>query len=198
MVLFWASWDETSEQLKGMMEEMPKNYGSLTFAYVDCDESELVDTLDVETIQTLVCLHPDGSNKKMEQIAGIKPEQLTELVEIENKFYNDWFENEKKKVFRDIEGYIGSYPFFIFIKGTKEEPKCKFTRRLAEMLAKNNYSYHTFDILGDERIRQWLKVFTKWPTFPQLFWKQKFVGGIDVVTELIEEHEFDAMVPQQC
>ena len=66
MVLFWASWDETSEQLKGMMEEMPKNYGSLAFAYVDCDESELVDTLDVETIQTLVCLHPDGSNKKME------------------------------------------------------------------------------------------------------------------------------------
>ena len=49
-ILFWAAWDEGSEQLKGMMEEMPKVYKNVRLAYVDCDESDLVDTLDVENV----------------------------------------------------------------------------------------------------------------------------------------------------
>ena len=49
-VLFWASWDEGSEQLKGMMEELPKVYQNVRFAFVDCDSSDLVDTLDVENV----------------------------------------------------------------------------------------------------------------------------------------------------
>jgi glutaredoxin-related protein len=60
------------------------------------------------------------------------------------------------------------------------------------------YDYKTFNILGDERIRQWLKVYTKWPTFPQLFINSKFVGGIDVLAELISDGEFLDMVPEQC
>ena len=64
IVLLWASWDEHSENLLKMMEEMPKVYKSVQVAYVDCDEADdLVDTLDVETVQTIVILHPTGSNK---------------------------------------------------------------------------------------------------------------------------------------
>ena len=59
--MFWASWDESSELLKNMMNEMPKVYSKVRFAFVDCDESDLVDTLDVDTVQTLVCIHPEGS-----------------------------------------------------------------------------------------------------------------------------------------
>lgn len=50
VILFWAEWDDNSETLKGMMEEMPKVYPNLQFAYVDCDESDLVDTLKVENV----------------------------------------------------------------------------------------------------------------------------------------------------
>jgi len=173
-------------------------YQSVRLVYVDCDDSELVDTLEIDTVQTLVCIHPEGSDKKQETITGVKPEQLTSLIENENSTYKQWYEDEKKRAFRDIEGYIGSYPFFIFLKGSKEEPKCKFTRRLVEMLGKSGYNYKTFNILADQRIRQWLKVFSSWPTFPQVFINQKFAGGIDVVTELIENEEFDDMVPQSC
>jgi glutaredoxin-related protein len=199
LILFWAEWDESSQTLKSMMEEMPSVYTSVRFAYVDCDESDLVETLDVDTVQTLVCVHPDGSDKKPDKYSGIKHEQLTEVVERENTFYKEWFESEKKKVFRDIEGHIGTFPFFAFIKGSKEEPKCKFTRRLVnELLGPKGYEYKTFNILADERVRQWLKVYTKWPTFPQIFINGKFAGGIDVVSELIEEGEFDDMVPESC
>ena len=56
--------------------------------------------------------------------------------------------------------------FFIFIKGTPDQPKCKFTRKLLELFAPSGYRFRSFDILKDERIRQWLKFYSKWPTFP--------------------------------
>ena len=166
VILFWASWDESSQTLKAMMEEMPSVYQNLRLAYVNCDESDLVDVLDVDTVQTIVVLHPEGSGKKDDKYVGVRPEQLTEVVQKENHIYKIWFEEEKKKAFRDIESYVLKNPFFCFIKGTKEEPKCKFTRRLVELLGKRGYEYNTFNILGDERIRQWLKVYSKWPTYP--------------------------------
>jgi Grx4 family monothiol glutaredoxin len=88
--------------------------------------------------------------------------------------------------------------FFMFIKGTPEQPKCKFTRKLLELLAPQSYRFRTFDILNDERIRQWLKFYSSWPTFPQIFLNGKFVGGVDIVSELIEAGEFDSMVPEKA
>ena len=58
--------------------------------------------------------------------------------------------------------------------------------------------FREINIFDDEKIRQWLKFYTKWPTFPQAFINQKFIGGIDVITELIEGEEFDEMVPDSC
>lgn len=153
IILFWASWDDNSETLKGMIEEMPKVYKNLQFAYVDCDESDLVDTFDVENVQTVVTVHPEGSGKKNETSVGIKPADLTSLVEAENKFYADWYENEKKRAFRDIEGLIGTHPFYIFIKGTKEAPFCKFTKKLFGLIKPLGYDFECFNIFSDERIR---------------------------------------------
>lgn len=88
--------------------------------------------------------------------------------------------------------------FMMFIKGSPEAPKCKFTRKLLEVLAPYSYRFRTFDILKDERIRQWLKFYSNWPTFPQIFLGGKFVGGVDIVADLVESGEFDAMVPQNA
>ena len=64
-----------------MMEEMPKAYKNVKLTFVDCDESDLVEVLDIENVQTLVVLHPEGSGKDMEKVVGVKPEQLTQVVE---------------------------------------------------------------------------------------------------------------------
>jgi thioredoxin-like negative regulator of GroEL len=51
MILCWASWDNISENLKSMMEEMPKIYKNITFLYIDCDEAEdIIDYLNVDTV----------------------------------------------------------------------------------------------------------------------------------------------------
>ena len=120
-------------------------------------------------------------------------------MEQQQEFYSKWFEEEKKKAFREIEDMVTSQPqFFMFIKGSPEQPKCKFTRKLLETLGPFQYRFRTFDILKDERIRQWLKFYSQWPTFPQVFLGGKFVGGVDITIDLVEAGEFDAMVPQNA
>ena len=85
----------------------------------------------------------------------------------QNSFYSQLFDQEKAKAFRDIDSLVKSSPCYMFIKGTLDAPKCKFTRRLAENLAQFRYrNIKTFSILEDERIRQWLKFYSNWPTFP--------------------------------
>jgi len=87
----------------------------------------------------------------------------------------------------------------MFIVGTVDAPMCKFTRRLVDMLAPFQYQkIQTFDIMSDDRIAQWLKFYSNWPTYPQIFVQGNFVGGADIVCELIENEEFDEMVPQDC
>ena len=85
-------------------------------------------------------------------------------------FIKTLFEQEKQLAFREIEDLVKNNACMMFIKGTLEAPKCKFTRRLVETMKPKGYrNIKTFDILGDERIRQWLKFYTKWPTFPQVY-----------------------------
>ena len=154
----------------------------------------MVDALDIAAVPTLCLYHPH--KVQPEKIENPSPEKLAQTAEVQNEFYLKWFEEEKKKAFREIEDMVTTNPFFMFIKGSPEQPKCKFTRKLLETLAPFNYRFRTFDILKDERIRQWLKFYSNWPTFPQVFLAGKLVGGVDIVCELIENEEFDAMVPE--
>lgn len=82
------------------------------------------------------------------------PEQLTEKVTEMDAFIKTLFEQEKQLAFREIDDLVKNNPCMMFIKGTLEAPKCKFTRRLVNTLQPRGYrNIKTFDILGDERIR---------------------------------------------
>ena len=153
-----------------------------------------MDKLDINAVPTLAVFHPHKQNPEL--IENPTPESLSQLCEHQNEFYEKWFREEQLKAFREIEDLVTSQPqFFMFIKGSPEQPKCKFTRKLLETLGPYGYRFRTFDILKDERIRQWLKFYSKWPTFPQVFLEGKFVGGVDITLDLVEAGEFDAMVP---
>jgi len=75
-----------------------------------------------------------------EILSNPNPEKLSQTIEFQAEFYAKWFEEEKKKAFREIEDMVTSAPqFFMFIKGSPSEPKCKFTRKLLETL--NPFGY---------------------------------------------------------
>lgn len=58
---------------------------------------------------------------------------------------------------------------------------------MVELLDENQVDYDTFDILSDEEVRQGLKEYANWPTFPQLYAKERLIGGLDIVKELVDE-----------
>ncbi len=100
------------------------------------------------------------------------------------------FEAMRALVFEEIEKMIHSSKMFLFIKGSPCQPRCKFTRRLLEALGGGVEGMKTLDILEKPVFRSWVPFYSDWPTFPQVFVNGKFVGGVDVVTEMIENEEF--------
>ena len=98
-------------------------------------------------------------------------------------------DNKEKALPERIENLITSSPIFLFMKGTPEIPQCGFSANVVGILNSFGTPFKSFDILTDEDIRQGMKEYSKWPTFPQLYVKGKFIGGNDIITELYEEGE---------
>ena len=94
------------------------------------------------------------------------PEKIVEIIQKADEYYKKGFEQERKRAFSEIDTIVNSSKFVCFIKGTQAEPKCKFTRRLLGFLHPKGYVFKTFNILENERIRQWTKFYSNWPTFP--------------------------------
>ena len=79
----------------------------------------------------------------------------------------------------------------LFLKGTKHSPVCGFSSKIVNLLNKYTTDYGYFDILSSNEIREGLKVYSKWPTYPQLYVDGQLVGGIDIVQELDENGELE-------
>ncbi len=82
----------------------------------------------------------------------------------------------------------------LFMKGLPSAPKCGFSRQMVELLNKHGVAFDAFDILQDDQVRQGLKTFSNWPTFPQLYVNGELVGGLDICQELQESGEFAQLV----
>ena len=88
-----------------------------------------------------------------------------------------------------IESIVNSDNLVLFMKGNSEMPQCGFSANTVTILKHLGFSFTTFDILQDMDIRQGLKEYSNWPTFPQLYFKGKLVGGNDIITEMFESGE---------
>lgn len=94
-------------------------------------------------------------------------------------------ETLKKK----IETLINSAPVFLFMKGTPDEPQCGFSAKVVEILQESDVTFSSFDIFSDEEMRQGVKEYSNWPTYPQLYIKGKLIGGCDIVVEMAQSGE---------
>ena len=83
-----------------------------------------------------------------------------------------------------LEGLVKAAPVMLFMKGTPSVPQCGFSRQLVGLLREKGVRYGFFNILADEEVRQGLKVWADWPTFPQLWVGGELVGGLDIVSFL--------------
>ena len=76
------------------------------------------------------------------------------------------------------------------MRGDALNPKCKSSKLLLESFTKMDIKYKTFDILIDDSLKEWLKFYSNWPSFPQVYINQQFIGGTEIVLQLIESDDF--------
>ena len=88
-----------------------------------------------------------------------------------------------------IEGLINQGPIVLFMKGNKTQPMCGFSAQVVNILNKHKMDFASFDILADWDVREGLKEYSHWPTFPQLYVNGELIGGCDIVMELDRKGE---------
>jgi monothiol glutaredoxin len=79
-----------------------------------------------------------------------------------------------------IQGIVDSSRVVLFMKGTRHFPACGFSNTVVQILKKEGVPFETFNILADPEVRQALKEYSSWPTYPQLYVGGKFVGGCEM------------------
>ncbi len=94
-----------------------------------------------------------------------------------------------EKIKNQIKDYINREKVALFMKGTQSNPKCSFSANIVQIL--NNFitEYLSIDVLENNKIRQGIKIYSNWPTIPQLYIDQKFIGGNDIVSQMYKNGE---------
>ena len=90
-----------------------------------------------------------------------------------------------------IQEMVEGNEILIFMKGNAMMPQCGFSAQVVEIFKRLEKEFHTFDILSDDIIRSEIKEFSSWPTLPQVYFRKKFLGGCDIITEMYQNGELD-------
>jgi monothiol glutaredoxin len=93
-----------------------------------------------------------------------------------------------------IQQTIDSSKIVLFMKGTKSFPQCGFSATVVEVLKRLDADFSTVNILADPQMREGMKEYTNWPTFPQLYVEGRFVGGCDIVRDMFQSGELAPIV----
>ena len=93
-----------------------------------------------------------------------------------------------------IENQIKADRIIVYMKGDANMPRCGFSAAVVETFKKHGKPFKTYDILEDADLRQGLKEFTNWPTFPQVYIDGKFVGGCDIVMDMDKNGELKSLL----
>jgi len=139
---------------------------------LDADDfPDLCERFGVESVPYFLFLH-DG--KVTEAVIGANAPELTLKVKqnaLTAAIHGDAtvpaMPSQKQSLHARLSALTRRSPVMLFMKGSADAPRCGFSRQIVEILQEEKIQFETFDILTDEEVRQGLKEFSNWPTFPQ-------------------------------
>ncbi|GAX14099.1 hypothetical protein FisN_8Hh064 [Fistulifera solaris] len=196
VLLFWAPWHEASTE-GGPMDQVLRAFAStadeteVLFGRVNAEEcSALVQHYQVSLVPTFVLCNGPAVVEKVEggdDLAKITQsvQRLFQATTTATSQIQQLSPEEQIK--QRLQRLITSAEVMLFIKGTPEAPKCGFSRQAMELLQDEHIPFGSFDILSDEVVRQELKTYSDWPTYPQLYVRGELMGGLDIMKELKQE-----------
>ena len=93
-----------------------------------------------------------------------------------------------------IKNEIDSNEVCLFMKGTPDAPQCGFSMAVSNILKILEVNFKGVNVLENQNLREGIKVYSDWPTIPQLYVKNEFVGGCDIVKEMYENGELSKLL----
>ena len=93
----------------------------------------------------------------------------------------------------EIKNLIKENDVCLFMKGTPESPQCGFSMAVSNILKHLKVDFKGINVLENENLRQEIKIFSDWPTIPQLYIKGEFIGGCDIIKEMFEKKELQKL-----
>ena len=96
-----------------------------------------------------------------------------------------------------IQNHIDNGEVCLFMKGTPDAPQCGFSMAVSNMLKILEINFKGINVLEDQKIREGIKIFSDWPTIPQLYIKKEFIGGCDIVKEMYENGELKKILEEK-
>jgi|TARA_Y100000389_G_C17099193_1_gene335044 monothiol glutaredoxin len=96
-----------------------------------------------------------------------------------------------------IKNLLSQNDVCLFMKGTPDSPQCGFSMAVSNVLKHLNVNFKSINILEDENLRQGIKDYSDWPTIPQLYIKNEFIGGCDIVKEMFEKGELKKLLEEK-
>lgn len=94
----------------------------------------------------------------------------------------------------EIDEKVKGNKVMLYMKGTPDFPQCGFSAHVVEILQFYGYPFASADVLADPSVRDAIKRYSNWPTIPQIYIDGKFIGGCDILHELHERGELEAML----
>ena len=114
-------------------------------------------------------------------------------------FLKESIESMSDDIQQKIDALVKNHPIVLFMKGNASFPMCGFSGRAIQLLktaGADPKMVYTVNVLEDEAIRQGIKLYSNWPTIPQLYVHGEFIGGSDIMQEMHEKGELQALLTQ--
>ena len=181
---YWAPWNEYCVQLESVMQQLSAENGpGIKFVQIEAEKFPDISLKNgITAVPTFILYR---NQKEFERINGAKAAVLTKKVQL--------LADTNPDINQRCKDLILSSPVLLCMKGSGDETRCRFSKRMVEILNQKNIDYSTFDILQDPEIRDGLKEFSNWPTYPQLYHNGELLGGLDITEALCKSGELDTL-----
>jgi len=195
---FYTSWADPCKQMNRVFDSLAAQFSPASlFISIDADEEpNISESFSVSAVPFFVLRR---GTTVLEEISGSDPIRLSTSVakhsgslppaqtatapqSAESSGETDTVEDLNTR----LGNLVKAAPVMLFMKGTPAYPECGFSKQLVKLLREKKVKFGFFNILADNEVRQGLKVFSDWPTFPQLYLQGELIGGLDIVKEEFE------------
>ncbi|XP_071605810.1 glutaredoxin-3 [Heliangelus exortis] len=197
VVHFWAPWAPQCAQMNDVIAALAKEHLQVRFVKLEAEAlPEVSEKYEITSVPTFLFFK---NSQKIDRLDGAHAPELTKKVQRHGSGSSVPAVpsgGAKEDLNVRLRKLITAAPCMLFMKGSPKEPRCGFSKQMVEILNKHGVSFSSFDIFSDEEVRQGLKTYSNWPTYPQLYVAGELIGGLDIVKELEASGELDTICPK--